>query len=219
MCVTDAVIYIRFSTKRQEKGFSKERQLEECQAFCKRKGWDVIQIVEDLGQSAWKGHHLSVGNLGKWRRSVDAGDVPAGTILVVHKLDRLSRLEPRVTQRWMEDLCDRGIKIATVDGERIFDDAYLKGPMALMGIMEIVMHATVNHTESEKKSQLISDAWRRKQQLTRQGKVLSAKPPAWIKVVGERIAKDHDNRRYELIPERVAVLKQIYEWAADGIGY
>lgn len=120
--MTDAIIYIRFSTKRQEKGFSKERQLEECQDFCKRKGWDVIQIIEDLGQSAWKGHHLSIGNLGKWRRSVDAGDVPADTILVVHKLDRLSRLEPRVTQRWMEDLCDRGIKIATVDGDRIFDN-------------------------------------------------------------------------------------------------
>lgn len=217
--MTNAVIYIRFSTKRQEKGFSKERQLEECQAFCQRKGWDVVEIIEDLGQSAWKGHHLSIGNLGKWRRSVDAGDVPAGTILVVHKLDRLSRLEPRVTQRWMEDLCDRGIKIATVDGDRIFDDACLRGPMALIGIMEIVMYATVNHAESEKKSELITDAWRRKQQLTRQGKVLTAKPPAWIKVVGERIDKDQDYRRYELIPERVAVLKQIYEWAADGIGY
>ena len=217
--MSNATIYIRFSTKRQEKGFSKERQLEECQAFCRRKGWTVTEIIEDLGQSAWKGHHLSVGNLGKWRKRVEAGDIPAGTILVVHKLDRLSRLEPRVTQRWMEDLCDRGMRIATVDGDRIFDDAYLKGPMALMGIMEIVMHATVSHKESEKKSELVADAWRRKQQLTRQGKVLSAKPPAWIRVVGDRIDKDQDNRRYELIPERVAVLKQIYEWAADGIGY
>ena len=215
----DAVIYIRFSTKRQEKGFSKERQLEECEAFCRRKGWNVVEVVEDLGQSAWKGHHLSVGNLGKWRKRVDAGDVAPSTTLVIHKLDRLSRLEPRVTQRWMEDLCDKGIRIATVDGERIFDEAYLKGPTALMGIMEIVMNATVSHKESEKKSELVADAWRRKQQLTRQGKVLSAKPPAWLRVVGERIDKDQDYRRYELIPERVAVLKQIYEWAADGIGY
>ena len=78
-------------------------------------GWKVARIVEDLGKSAWKAeNHLTHGNLGRFAQEVRDGLVPAGTVLVVEKLDRLSRQEPRTTQRWMEDICEAGLKIATV---------------------------------------------------------------------------------------------------------
>src|SRR5665213_2820096 len=116
-----AYVYIRYSTPKQEKGASKERQREDCQALCARRSWSVVEIIEDLGRSAWTGAHLSSGNLGKFAERVRAGDIPAGSVLVVEKLDRLSRQEARITLRWMEDLCAAGLSIATVSGDRLYD--------------------------------------------------------------------------------------------------
>ena len=41
-----AYLYIRFSTPKQEKGASKERQLEDCLALCERKGLPVAEIMD-----------------------------------------------------------------------------------------------------------------------------------------------------------------------------
>ena len=110
-----AVIYIRFSTPKQERGASRDRQLELCQQFCEQRGWPVDEVIEDLGRSAWTGAHLSAGELGLFANRVRDGGVGAGTVLVVEKLDRLSRQETRTTLRWMEDLCAVGLAIATED--------------------------------------------------------------------------------------------------------
>ncbi|MDZ4370934.1 MAG: recombinase family protein, partial [Phenylobacterium sp.] len=60
----NCILYIRFSTKRQETGASRERQLEDCHAYAARQGWNVTRLIEDLGRSAWSGDHLNSGNLG-----------------------------------------------------------------------------------------------------------------------------------------------------------
>ena len=81
-----------------------------------RQGWPPPEIIQDLGASAWTGAHLTSGNLGKFAARVRAGEIgPA--VLVVEKLDQqVSGQEPRITQRWMEDLTDCSLSIATVDG-------------------------------------------------------------------------------------------------------
>jgi hypothetical protein len=134
-----AVIYIRFSTQKQERGASRDRQLELCQQFCEQRGWPVDEIIEDLGRSAWTGAHLAAGRLGEFAARVRNGDVASDTVLVVEKLDRLSRQETRTTLRWMEDLCAAGLTISTVDGGKVYDDAGLRAD--LMGVFEILMRA------------------------------------------------------------------------------
>src|SRR6218665_2068906 len=140
-----AVIYIRYSTPKQERGASRDRQLELCQQFCEQRGWPVDEVIEDLGRSAWTGAHLSGGELGRFADRVRGGGMGADTVLVVEKLDRLSRQETRTTLRWMEDLCAVGLAIATVDSGKIYDDASLRAD--LMTVFEILMRAKLAHDE------------------------------------------------------------------------
>lgn len=202
--------YARFSTRRQEKGASKERQLEECRSMIARHGWDEAEPIEDLGASAWTGAHLTSGNLGKFAARVRSGDVPLPAVLVVEKLDRLSRQEPRITQRWMEDLTDLGLSIATVDGGRVYDAKSLRAN--LMETFEILMRAQLAHQESEQKSERVLDKIRRNLVRAKAtGQVITAKAPGWL------IAKE-DRTGFTIIDERAAVLRRIYAMAAEGKG-
>ena len=49
--MTAAIPYVRFSTPKQEKGDSKERQLETCLSFIEQKGWIAQPALMDLGLS------------------------------------------------------------------------------------------------------------------------------------------------------------------------
>src|SRR5262245_19340268 len=88
-----AYSYIRFSRPEQSLGDSERRQVDAARAYAARKGLDfdeTLQLV-DRGRSGYKGDHRTKGVLGKFLKAVEAGDVPAGSILIVENLDRLSR--------------------------------------------------------------------------------------------------------------------------------
>lgn len=205
-----AVIYIRFSTPKQERGASRHRQLELCQQFCEQRGWPVDEVIEDLGRSAWTGAHLSEGELGVFANRVRDGSVGAGTVLVVEKLDRLSRQETRTTLRWMEDLCAAGLTIATVDGCKVFDDAGLRAD--LMGVFEILMRAKLANDESQQKSERVLDRIGRNMERARTtGQIITAKAPGWL------IAKP-DRSGFEIVEDRAQMVRDVYEMASQGKG-
>lgn len=206
----EALIYIRFSTPKQERGASRERQLELCHEFCSRNGWPVREVIEDLGKSAWSGTHLSIGELGRLAERVRNGEIGRDAVLVVEKLDRLSRQETRLTLRWMEDICAAGLTIATVDGARIYDDASLKAD--LMSVFEILMRAKLAHDESQQKSERVLDRiGRNMERAPNTGQIITAKAPVWL------IAKP-DRSGFDIVEERVTLVRQIYDMAARGKG-
>lgn len=205
-----AIIYIRYSTPKQERGASRDRQLELCRQFCEQQGWAVDEIIEDLGRSAWTGTHLSAGELGRFADRVRSGEVGAGSVLVVEKLDRLSRQETRTTLRWMEDLCAAGLTIATVDGSRIYDDRGLRAD--LMGVFEILMRAKLANDESQQKSERVLDRIRRNMERAQEtGEIITTKAPGWL------VAKE-DRSGFEIVEERANLVREIYEMAAQGKG-
>jgi hypothetical protein len=107
----------------------------------------------------------------------------------------------------MEDICDFGIRIAIVDGDRIYDSASLSRD--IMTTFEILMKAKLAHDESQQKSQRISSAWRAKQAATRTGKIMTSRCPGWLEVQNDKLVP---------IPERVIVVQRIFEMASDGLG-
>jgi DNA invertase Pin-like site-specific DNA recombinase len=119
--VTLAIPYVRFSTAKQEAGSSRDRQHELIRAMADQNGWTLGAPVEDLGRSAWKGDHIRRGALGKWTEAVKRGDVEPGTILVVEKIDRLSRQGFDVLNDWMREVIGHGIRIATVEDGKVYD--------------------------------------------------------------------------------------------------
>lgn len=80
-----AAIYTRISVDREEET-STTTQLERCQEYAQRHGWEVVGHYEDRGKSAYSGSRRP--NLQRLLDDVDAGMIDA---VVVWKLDRWCR--------------------------------------------------------------------------------------------------------------------------------
>ena len=208
MTVTPCIIYARFSSAQQERGSSIERQLELARAHIAREGWTEIEFVEDRGRSAWKGDHLSKGNLGLLTKRIMSGEFEPGTVILVEKLDRLSRQDRRITRRWLEDVTDLGMGVATVDGGRLYTAKTLQANMT--EDIEILIRAELAWKESQQKSERIMDAQaRNRAKAAATGKVMSARCPGWLRVENGSFIQD---------AARVALVQQIFQWTADGVG-
>jgi len=206
----EAYSYIRFSSVKQEKGDSVRRQVDCISAFCERMGWPLVEQIEDLGTSAWTGHHLSAGNLGQFAERVRRGEIKMPAVLVVEKLDRLSRQAPRKTLRWMEDLVELGLSIATVDGGRVYSDASLQSNQ--IEVIEIIMRAELANKESTQKSERVLDAiGKNMRRAAAGGAKISARGPGWLRL-------SEDRMKWIVIEERAEIVRDIYERAAEGQG-
>ena len=203
--------YHRFSTPDQDKGTSIERQRRATLALCKRKEWEVIDPpLEDKGLSAWKGDHLRVGELGKFTDRVAAGEIEAGSVLVIENLDRLSREKLKKARRWIEDVNEAGITVAVCSPELLLDEEAMSG--SNMGTMVLyLMEASRSGGESNRKSDLLFAAQEKRMEKARKGIVYSKLLPAWLS--GEKDGKMVINE------ERAQVVRDIYTWCADGMGF
>lgn len=204
---TPVYIYIRFSTPKQEKGDTIERQLGDCVRYAERRGWSVAETLMDKGKSAWSGAHLESGNLGKFAARVRAGDIPAGSILLVEKLDRLSREGPDVAHDWMREMFRHGLKIAAVgSGDTIFQQGG-----SLLGTFEILMKAELAEVESTQKSQRVRSAFATNLKAAHTGRKITSKAPGWLVLRPDRSG-------FDLIPDRAETIRLIYQMSADGFG-
>ncbi|WP_188063188.1 recombinase family protein [Sphingobium sp. KCTC 72723] len=199
------IAYSRFSSQEQGRGSTLVRQRALIESFCRRSGWHIAEFVTDEGVSAWTGANIESGNLGQLihRLREDGG---ANTLIVVEKLDRLSRRAPLEMLKWLEVICGTGVEIRTVDGSHhITERALRDDPFKLIGI---VFEAFRGHDESKVKSERVSDAWRRKREAHRPMTALS---PAWLKLSADRSS-------YEIIHDRAAIVRRIFNETERGIG-
>jgi site-specific DNA recombinase len=84
-----AVIYTRVSTIEQVENYSLETQERECRNFCKRNGWDVLEVFRDEGQSAKTANRPALQKL--LTLCTKEAKQRGITAVVVYKVDRLSR--------------------------------------------------------------------------------------------------------------------------------
>lgn len=205
----EAIIYMRWSSAEQAKGSSLERQREECRRHARHKGWKVIAEVVDDGISAFRGKHLATGELGRIIADVEAGAYPDGLILLSEKLDRLSRESAKKVFSWLMQVTDLGIVVATVEGDRRYDQHNLD----MQTIIEVIVKAQLANEESEKKASRLAAAWASKRRRLASGElsVLTKRAPAWLAVEGSP-------PRFVIIPERAAVVRRIFEDTIAGLG-
>lgn len=207
----NCLLYIRFSTPKQEDGSSKERQLEDGHAFIEQNNWTIAEPpICDLGRSAWKGVHLSKGNLGKLAKRIFDGDIPPGTILVCEELDRLSRQKARITLNWIQRVCDAGILIATTKSKKLYSSENLDEN--LLTIMEILMKAQANWEYVEMLAHRVKRSYDdRLKQARIDNTAIGSQGPAWLEAVGKR-----PNIKWVPRPERVRVVREIFDLAIAG---
>lgn len=86
-----AIIYARFSSTEQSKGYSLERQQTLATAFATQHGWLVEKTITDEGRSAFRGTNRLEGSALHGFELEARNGLHAGKVLVVENIDRLSR--------------------------------------------------------------------------------------------------------------------------------
>lgn len=206
--MTRAYSYLRFSTPDQMKGDSFRRQREMAETYARTHGYDLDTTLtfDDLGMSAFRGRNNEVGRLADFKEAVERGLVPKGSVLLVEALDRLSRLQPRKALRVLEDIVDAGITVITLNDGRVYDQAALNEDHTSL-LVALILFMRANE-ESATKSRRLKQAWEAKRRKSDQRR-LTERAPAWLRPAADS---------FEPIPERVEVVRQIFDMALRGIG-
>lgn len=205
--------YIRFSTKAQDVGQSTKRQRTRIAKYCEDRGLIVDEWITDLGKSAWKGLHVKdTAGLGSFANRVRGGLIPNGSILVVENIDRLSREEPWSVLNWMVELNRFGLIFHFTDMKLVLDENTLLGDKGMQNVQMLWGASLRAKQESDRKSEMMRGAWREKHNdAAETKKVMSLQAPLWLRVRPDRSGFDR-------IKDRVAVVREVYECAAAGMG-
>ena len=205
-----AYSYVRFSTPEQIKCDSIRRQVELSQNYAEAHGLtldDSLQLT-DLGVSAFNSANATTGKLGLFISAIESGTVKAGSYLLVESLDRLSRAEIMTALNQFTSILSKDISIVTLADNRV----YTKGSINDIGnLMYSLMVMSRAHEESLTKSRRLSAAWENKRKKARvSGHKLTKTCPAWVEL---------KNDVFHVIPDRVEIVKEIFQMALDGLGY
>lgn len=203
-----AYSYLRFSSRKQEKGDSLRRQTSLRDAWLLKKGLtlDDSLTIQDLGVSAFRGKNLAKGALAGFVQAVQQGRVPVGSYLVIEKLDRFSRDDADEATIIFTRLLKAGITIVTLEPEKEWTAEAIKG----FGVIELVLQFVLSNQESQKRSERLGAAWREKKKNAAK-QLVSKRGPSWLRY-------DDASGRHLKAPEKTAQVKRIFDLAEKGYG-
>jgi DNA invertase Pin-like site-specific DNA recombinase len=201
--------YVRFSTAKQARGDSLERQIIFRDRIVAKYGavLDDTLTLRDLGTPAYRSQNALVGNLAAFLKAIKERRVSPGSILAIENLDRLTRAKMGKAIELFTSILNAGVVIATADPEREYTSESINDPGL---ILEAIITFIRAHEESKRKSGLVAQSWiRRKKRSRENGTALSGMAPAWLEVVGGR---------YRPAAGRAEVVKAIFALAIEGFG-
>lgn len=203
-------VYGRFSSVKQAKGDSVQRQMDYARHWADQHGFviDDSLTMFDHGLSAYKGDHVKRGALGVFLKAIESGRVLPGSVLVVESLDRLSRAEPMDAQEQFGAIVRAGVTIVTAnDGLEYSRERLKHDPSPLFLALATMIRA---HQESAGKGERVASAlynqcvgWT---EGTWRGRLNAGNDPAWVRY-------NKDRRAFELDPheaERMRALIGLY---------
>ncbi len=201
-----AIIYARFSTSEQSKGYSLERQRTLGLQFAVGQGWQVETTITDQGRSAYHGTNRVQGTaLGDFEIEASTG-LHRGKVLVVENIDRLSRQSAKASAQLVWKLNENGIDVATWHDGHIYR---CDGDM--MDHFSLIIKGALGEEESAKKSKRTAATWQKRMDAISQGAkdVPIPNTPLWIdRIDGKMVLNEH----------RTKVLNEIYDLYIDGVG-
>lgn len=168
----------------------------------------------------YMGRNAKVGALARFLNAIEAGLVAPGSVLVVENLDRLSRNEPLEGLESMKTIINAGVDVVTlIDRQRYTRENMRRDLGKLLQALVILCRG---YEESYSKAHRSSENWAQKRKQARaNGKPITRKAPAWLKVVGVRSVgtrRDFSEARFVVIEERAALIRQMFEWSVTGWG-
>lgn len=201
--------YIRFSSKKQQKGESFRRQAEFAVEVCRENGWvlDETLTLNDLGMSAFRGANAKVGALAEFLEAIRIGRVLRGSVLIIESIDRLSRSKVGEALQLFISILNSGVSIVTREPRRTYSQ---DGINDIAALLEPIIYMSRAHEESATKSFRLKDAWaKKKERAATQGLPMTKMAPRWLELT---------EAGYELIPDRAATVREIFRLSAEGMG-
>ena len=176
-----AIAYIRFSSEEQSDGHSIERQSDNVSAYCQRVGLQLTGTIIDEGLSAFKGHHIASGNLGKFLAEADKG-LHRGKALVIEQLDGCPGLASPKPVIYLKRLIKAGVEVHITQENRV-----VRSTDDLLTAIMNVIGAYSGQEYSKKLRERVSGAWTKKKHGSTNGHAITSILPAWLAGnVGER---------------------------------
>ena len=218
------ISYLRWSSGVQKLGDSERRQMKIASKWLEKNSYEIDEkyVLRDDGKSAYYSENFSDnGALGKFCNEVKSGKVPKGTVLIIEDFSRFSRAKVRLAQQRFLELINNGIRIYIAKD----DTEYNEDNYDMVNMFVSLAKMTAAREESERKSHHLTEFWDGAREKANKNTkshqypvILPSNAPDWLKKV-----KNKDGQKYfEAIPERVDVIKRIFELAdiggEDGLG-
>src|SRR4051794_25499069 len=185
-----AILYCRVSTEEQARtGFSLVQQAEALRAYCTGEGIDIVAEFEDRGAS---GASLDRPGLDALRDVVASGSID---LVLAQDRDRFAR-EPAYHYLLSKEFEEYGCKMRSLNDR---GDNTPEGELTDGILDQLAKYERAKTAERTRRGKL---------QKARSGKVVGNGTPPY----GFYYADDH----YHVDPERMAVVREIFEMIADG---
>lgn len=205
---TAVYVYLRFSSDGQADGNSFDRQREKAHkalAAMSLPSNMPVHWIEDPGLSAFKGTHLQSGELGKFLRGIQAGEIRDG-LFMCESVSRASRQGSLTLLTMLNVMLEAGFWVKVMDTTELFN----KRTMPPFLGTQLSIYADLAFEESRIKSDYSKANWQKRRNAARETKApLTGECPNWLRVV---------DGKYEVIEERAASIREIYALAKDGWG-
>jgi len=193
-----AYSYIRLSSKKQIDGDGERRQLEAAQEYCIANNLQLSpKSFKDLGISAFKEKNRP--SLSDLHECIQNGTIRSGDVIILEKLDRLSRRGIDETISMLRSILQHGVElISLVDGLRLSRNSLND----LISIIRIAVASDLARQESETKSQRVRANKASMKKLAGQGVATKKRLPMWLTYSeGEYVLNDNADvvlRMFEL---------------------
>lgn len=202
-----AYLYQRFSTSKQERGGSIDRQTEAQEDWLSlEKNKDVKvqgKIIVDKALSG-TGAHIEKGSLGLLLASIEAGLIEEGSLIIVERFNRLSRMTISKTEQFLYKIWDKKITIVTVSNGNEYPPEVADKLHVRMELL-FQIHSAFEDSDFKSKKAL-STSKRRREAAKDDGKAPKLPSmPFWLDKNGKLNGKDK-------------IIKEIFKLYKEGYG-
>lgn len=199
-------IYGRFSSKPQEKGTSRERQISETKKWAESMSIKIIgEPYFDEAVSGKNGDNLSK-EFGRIIR-----DSKPGEYIIVEELDRIGRQSPIALLKIIEDIVNKGIIVAITRTGLVFDKKNFNTSAVLITSFSL---ATVGFAENTRKIERLGDT----NKISIADAIKGNQSGTLVKYLPKCFKWDEKSKKITINNEKAEIVRKIFKMYNDGLG-
>lgn len=199
-----AISYVRFSSLRQSRGHSLERQEQMIGEWLDSHPEYTLSDLQykDLGKSGYHAKHVKGGGFGKLLEAVQDGAIKSGDVVLVEAIDRTGRMDTVDMLDLLTPILKAGVSIITLDDGNTYNRASVNGSHIYLLMAKI----QAAHQYSAALSRRITATYEKRKEQAKAGVAPKRATPVWLTSEGELI---------ERVAEQIRVAFDLY---ISGVG-